>query len=213
MVCLATFGFQANALAVTQTIGVGSAVSAIQGTAEFESSVALSVNPYLEGGMSFSRTNMADNNGGCGYAGTYCGSPPGFTGFSGNYMYGPGYGGYFDIKTTGGRLFSGLEFVAGTGFSSSPDTIYWEAFKSNVSVGSGVARISLNGGVTIGFSDASGFDQLRFSDIDYKTGNYVAAAFDTVHAQYTTPAPEPETYAMLLAGLGLMGAVARRKQK
>ncbi len=29
----------------------------------------------------------------------------------------------------------------------------------------------------------------------------------------TAPVPEPETYAMLLAGLGLMGAVARRKNK
>lgn len=34
------------------------------------------------------------------------------------------------------------------------------------------------------------------------------------HAQITSPVPEPETYAMFLAGLGLMGAVARRsKQK
>ena len=29
----------------------------------------------------------------------------------------------------------------------------------------------------------------------------------------TTPVPEPETYAMLLAGLGLMGFVARRRQR
>lgn len=28
-----------------------------------------------------------------------------------------------------------------------------------------------------------------------------------------TPIPEPETYAMLLAGLGLIGAMARRKQR
>lgn len=30
---------------------------------------------------------------------------------------------------------------------------------------------------------------------------------------YLTPVPEPETYAMLLAGLGLMGFVARRRKK
>jgi hypothetical protein len=29
----------------------------------------------------------------------------------------------------------------------------------------------------------------------------------------TTPVPEPESYAMLLAGLGLIGCVARRRQK
>jgi hypothetical protein len=28
-----------------------------------------------------------------------------------------------------------------------------------------------------------------------------------------TPVPEPETYAMFLAGLGLMGAVARRRKQ
>ena len=30
---------------------------------------------------------------------------------------------------------------------------------------------------------------------------------------YLTPIPEPETYAMLLAGLGLMGFVARRRKQ
>ena len=28
-----------------------------------------------------------------------------------------------------------------------------------------------------------------------------------------TPVPEPETYAMLLAGLGVMGAIARRRKQ
>ena len=35
----------------------------------------------------------------------------------------------------------------------------------------------------------------------------------TLDARITSPVPEPETYAMLLAGLGLMGAVARRRSK
>lgn len=34
-----------------------------------------------------------------------------------------------------------------------------------------------------------------------------------VFAVTTLPVPEPETYAMLLAGLGVMGAIARRKAK
>jgi hypothetical protein len=33
------------------------------------------------------------------------------------------------------------------------------------------------------------------------------------YALSMAPVPEPETYAMLLAGLGLMGGIARRKQK
>ncbi|MEO7560424.1 MAG: PEP-CTERM sorting domain-containing protein [Nitrosospira sp.] len=35
----------------------------------------------------------------------------------------------------------------------------------------------------------------------------------SVNFQSASPIPEPETYAMLLAGLGLMGAVARRRQR
>lgn len=44
---------------------------------------------------------------------------------------------------------------------------------------------------------------------------YRGANFST-HAQdqlYINPVPEPETYVMLLAGLGLMGFVARRRQQ
>ena len=33
-----------------------------------------------------------------------------------------------------------------------------------------------------------------------------------LQGQLTAPVPEPETYAMLMAGLGLMGAVARRRK-
>lgn len=40
-------------------------------------------------------------------------------------------------------------------------------------------------------------------------GQYVVNSQDQL---YITPVPEPETYAMLLAGLGLMGFVARRRK-
>lgn len=45
-------------------------------------------------------------------------------------------------------------------------------------------------------ADFYGFDYLRLNDY-----------------AVTTAVPEPETYAMMLAGLGLMGAVARRRSK
>ena len=41
----------------------------------------------------------------------------------------------------------------------------------------------------------------------------VASAFAQGTGPSVSPVPEPETYAMLLAGLGLMGAVARRRTK
>ena len=47
-------------------------------------------------------------------------------------------------------------------------------------------------------------------DVDVK--NFAPFSHDA-QGMVTTPIPEPETYAMLLAGLGLMGFVARRRSK
>ena len=192
--------------AVSQTSGAGSAVTTIDASASFESTASLTANPYSEGGMLFSRTGLSFNNNGCGYAG--CAYNPGFAGFSGNYMYGVGVG-YFDIATTGGNLFGGLEFTVGTGFSSSTVDVIWEAYRSSVLVGSG--SVSLAVGTVIGFNDASGFDTLRYTDVLQSGQN--APAFDTVHAQYVAAIPEPEIYAMMLAGLGVLSFAARRKKK
>ncbi|MEN8206880.1 MAG: hypothetical protein ABFS24_12830 [Pseudomonadota bacterium] len=54
---------------VTQSLGVGSAVSSINATADFESINALNDNHYVEAGLKFSRTNLSFDNNGCGYAG------------------------------------------------------------------------------------------------------------------------------------------------
>jgi len=49
----------------------------------------------------------------------------------------------------------------------------------------------------------------------YDSYNAATGQFSGNHQDqlYITPVPEPETYAMLLAGLGLMGFVARRRRK
>jgi hypothetical protein len=49
---------------------------------------------------------------------------------------------------------------------------------------------------------------------DVVAGTNYALGFDTTVSAYTevTAVPEPETYAMMLAGLGLVGAVARRRK-
>ena len=58
---------------------------------------------------------------------------------------------------------------------------------------------SLGDSVKARFVDSSG----------YKVGDLVSEGITLT----ITPIPEPETYAMLLAGLGLMGFVARRRQR
>jgi hypothetical protein len=59
---------------------------------------------------------------------------------------------------------------------------------------------------------------------DLDAGTYTFSYYGNVkkHSQFeftltssispTAPVPEPETYAMLLAGLGLMGAIAKRRK-
>ena len=71
------------------------------------------------------------------------------------------------------------------------------------------------GMVLIGAAN-SGISATTFSPISDE-GFAVRAYLDTVTGTvaisgFTTPVPEPETYAMLLAGLGLMGAIARRRR-
>ena len=198
---------QPSFAAVSLSFGSGSAVTTVDAAADFESTDALFDEPYLEDGLSFSRTLTHDNNG-CGYAG--CGGHIGFTGFSGNYMYGTG-GGYFEISTTGNDVFDGLEFVIGTGFSQSTTNVAWEAFLNNASVGSGFAS-NLNVGTVVGFS-GSAFDRVRYTD--NTSGDFAAPAFDTVRADLTAGGgvvPEPATWALMIAGFGLAGGTLRRQR-
>jgi len=127
---------------------------------------------------------------------------------SGNYMYGVGIG-YFDMAATGGNVFHGLEFTIGTGFAVNVQNVTWQAFSSSNLIGSGT--LSLSPGTIIGFSDASGFDLLRYTNVE--AGGLFAPAFDSVHAQFTPAIPEPEIYAMMIAGLGVLGFVTRRRRK
>lgn len=49
--------------------------------------------------------------------------------------------------------------------------------------------------------------------LGYDIGTLGAGQTATIGYEYVFAVPEPETYAMLLAGLGLMGFVARRRQR
>lgn len=74
-----------------------------------------------------------------------------------------------------------------------------------------------------GYADVSYYDG-AFLGLSYSNAamTFIAGSFDVSDAYVTNnlhsanvvyaPVPEPETYAMFLAGLGLMGAVARRRR-
>jgi hypothetical protein len=203
------------AATVVQTFGSGSAVSVVQATADFESTNALFDNPYVEGGMSFSRTNLSLNNNSCGFAGANCsGNPAGFAGFSGNFMYGAlilEHEGFFDISAPNGLAFSGLELLIGTGYqldAAHLNFVSWKAFKSASQVGAG--SFSAASVVAIGFSDPAGFDTLRITNsFAADDSTHPAPAFDTVRAQFV---PEPHGFALL--SIGLLGiALIRRRTK
>jgi hypothetical protein len=53
-----------------------------------------------------------------------------------------------------------------------------------------------------------GFSSLNEAYIAYDISHGLSGAGDAIYA----PVPEPETYAMLLAGLGLLGVAARRRR-
>ena len=197
--------------AVTQTNGAGSAVSNANAIANFENGQLLGNNAYSEGGMRFSSTNLTPNNNDCDAAS--CGGHPGFSGFSGNYMYGSGYAnatpGYFTIATEGESFFTGLEFVIGNGqtLASETQNVYWSAYLDGTKVNDGnIAGIAA--GQVIGFSDLAGFDELRYTD---SLGTDAAPAFDSVRAQTAAPVPVPTAFWLFASAAFSWFRLARHK--
>ena len=207
LLAISTMAMAAPAAAqVNMTTGSGSAVTTVDASANFEFQNELTDNPYLEGGLSFTRNNLSMNNNGCGYAG--CVGHPGFTGFSGNYLYGVGTG-FLEITRAGGGTFSGLEFIIGSGYYESTSNLSWEALLGGNSVGSGSSILGI--GTVVGFS-GSAFDTLRYTETF--NGDH-APAIDSVVAQFKAggAVPEPATWALMVLGVGLTGAAMRRKQQ
>lgn len=193
---------------VTQTIGSGSAVSTITNSADFELNTTLST-PYSEGGLVFTYNGSTDNNT-CGYAG--CTDHSGFyPGFSGNYMYSVGTGTFISIKMSDGRDFFGIEFAAGSGFSSGGYG-FWETLNDGVITGNG--DYPFIGVQVLGLADASGFDEVRYYNPYDRNDSfgYGAPAIDTVRVGTSDISSIPEPGSLALLAVALLGlGTARRK--
>ena len=201
--------------AVVQTTGAGSATpGATHPTyaADFEADTALA-SPWSEGGLAFSHTGIANDNGGCGYAGEFCvdlGAGETYSqAFSGNYFAAAGMNAYLSIHGAATRL-NGIEFAVDSGYAS----IYlmWQTWLDGVLTGSGRVSLGPAGvGDVLGLSDAAGFDEVRVYAFDSAgdTSGYSAPAIDSVRA-FTVP--EPGSLALAsLAGLGVAGVRRRRR--
>lgn len=132
-------------------------------------------------------------------------------------IYAPPAGASFSDLEVGSIYISSLSDLAGNFFGAS--SVSYGPF--TLTLGS-VTFTSGSVGALAGDLDPTA---AGFSFKNVAMGNYVVKAsgyvtggqlpgVSLVAANYTiTPVPEPESYAMLLAGLGLVGTIARRRMK
>jgi len=83
----------------------------------------------------------------------------------------------------------------------------------------GGTNLSFNAGVSksfaqniVGSLSKSGFLNIYIGNDSGATEQYVINGYASAVATSVAAVPEPETYAMLLAGLGLMGVIAKRRK-
>ncbi|RZL30606.1 MAG: PEP-CTERM sorting domain-containing protein, partial [Rubrivivax sp.] len=169
--------------------------------------------PWNVGGLQFTHTGLANDNGGCGYAGENCvdvaAGQAYSESFSGNYFATAGTNAYLSIRSTGPAL-HGIEFAVDSGYPSI--YVMWQTFLGGALTGSGRVSLGASGiGDVLGLSDAAGFSEVRVFAFDSAsdTAGYSAPAIDSVRA-FTVA--EPASLALVaLAGVCAAGLRRRRR--
>lgn len=191
------------------TFGTGSAVTSIDRIATFDAitAVYMDISNYTENMINVS---VIDSEG------SYVGFDAFLDGTYTQFLY--GYGGndsYATITTTDTAIMTGLEFKIGHGSGQDLANTVWETYLNGSITGSGT--FTTKRGNIVGWSDQTGFDELRVGAYGYDytaLGQEQSIAIDDLAVQATAPVPEPAT--MLLFGTGLAGLVGsrlRRKKK
>lgn len=203
------------AAAVVQTTGAGSATPGathLSYAADFEANTNLD-SPWSEGGLQFTHTGFANDNGGCGYAGEFCVDVPAgqqySESFSGNYFATAGSNAYLSIRSEGAKL-NGIEFAVDSGYLNIH--VLWQTWLDGALTGNGRVSLGAAGvGDVLGLSDAVGFNEVRVYAFDSATdtAGYSVPAIDSVRG-FTVS--EPGSLALAsLAGLGVAGVRRRRR--
>lgn len=119
----------------------------------------------------------------------------------------------YRLLDAAGNLLLGSITVRARDIWDAGSEVYDPLTAAFVTVGNAPDRADQHSVVALNFAELSAFDGLTTA-AGYTFDSQLAAETQVYRISFVAaPVPEPETYAMLLAGLGLVGLVTRRRQR